>query len=260
VFLTVNSETTEQFCISDSPVEKLSSVPHAVQANSLTHEIRDQVESGHCTIQDLGSQLIGWLPKIDPGARVLDACAGLGGKTLHLADRVGPEGDVVALDPQEGKLEKLREAARRAALDGRITTEVARLENFAQTDPRPFDTVVIDAPCTALGTIRRHPEIRWRRSESDLARMTGIQETLLNAGERLVGKGGDLVYAVCSFLVEEGPKQVNSFLERHREWRKAEPVTASVAWESFMDADASLSVNPLEHNTDAFYGVRLVRT
>jgi 16S rRNA (cytosine967-C5)-methyltransferase len=160
---------------------------------------------GHFAVQEEGAQLIGWLLDVQPGERVLDACAGRGGKTAQLVEAAGPRGEVTAADLHLHRLEQ-------------ITDELARLHHRADTLRTacvdwtigagaihgPFDRVLVDAPCTGLGTLRRRPEILLRARPEDGARMGEIQRQILQNVAGLVRPGGTLVYAVCSPLAEEG--------------------------------------------------------
>ena len=160
---------------------------------------------GRFWVQDEAAQLAAEMVGALPGQRILDACAAPGGKTMYLATRVGPEGYVLATDSDARRLRQVNEAS------GRIGTEhVATAvrdwvqEPFgAREDDRPFDAVLLDAPCSGLGVIRRHPDVRLARRRSDLARYAERQLALLRALAPAVRPGGRLVYAVCTFTAEE---------------------------------------------------------
>jgi 16S rRNA (cytosine967-C5)-methyltransferase len=236
-------------------------VPGAYRAEELDGAVRAGLEDGRWYVQDLGSQLVGWFGCPEAGARVLDACAGLGGKTMHLADMVGPDGRVDALDPVETKIEMLKAAAERVDATNIIQARIGELQAFDPEDG--YDLVLVDAPCTALGVMRRHPETRWTRKEHHISRLATKQRDLLDAAAELVRPGGVLEYSVCTFTVEEGPKQVRQFLERHAEFEVAdlpqrEPCT-SVGWADYLDETGSLVLDPAAHGTDGFFAARLRR-
>lgn len=249
------------------------SVPGALWAESMSEDVRAGLGEGRWVVQDLGSQLIGLFSGAAPGVRVLDACAGLGGKTLHLAEMVGPDGQVVALDPVPSKLDLLRASAEQMGLANRIITRPGTLQDYAAGDEiatQPaFDLVLVDAPCTGLGVIRRHPETRWRRQSTDIAQLAALQAELLDAAAALVRPGGTLLYSVCTFTREEGPQQVADFLARHPAFRPAGAPTegpgARVDWRAFVspalasDAGVQLQLNPLDHDTDGFFAARMTR-
>ena len=202
-------------------------VPGAFRVEEMTDAVRQGLEDGRWHVQDLGSQLIGWFGCPGEGARALDACAGLGGKTLHLAEIVGESGRVDALDPVQTKLDMLADRSRRSGHMDVIDSHVGELESFEVGEP--YDFVLVDAPCTGLGTIRRHPETRWTRKEHHISQLARKQTALLDAAAELVAPGGILEYSVCTFTVEEGPKQVKKFLERHDDFEVAETPGASRA-------------------------------
>jgi 16S rRNA (cytosine967-C5)-methyltransferase len=169
-------------------------------------------------VQDEAAQLVGVHAAIPEGVRVLDACAAPGGKACHLAER----GPVVAADLHKSKLRKIEAEAKRLGLADRVTT----LAHDA-TKPFPeklgeFEAVLIDAPCSGLGTLRRHPELRYRRKEEDIGRLAALQREILERCHERVAPGGLLVYAVCSTDPEEGQDQVEMFLRSHPEFT-AEP-------------------------------------
>jgi 16S rRNA (cytosine967-C5)-methyltransferase len=171
---------------------------------------------GELEVQDEASQLVAELVAPPPRSFVVDACAGAGGKTLALAALLEGKGKLVALDPSEPKLEELRRRARRAgasnvqalALDLRDDAALARLQGTASR-------VLVDAPCTGLGAVRRNPEARWRLRPDDLSRLVSSQAVLTRAAARLVAPHGRLVYATCSFLPSEGEVAVEFFLSEH---------------------------------------------
>jgi 16S rRNA (cytosine967-C5)-methyltransferase len=170
-------------------------------------------------MQDEASQLVAELVAPPPRSFAIDACAGAGGKTLALAALLGGKGKLLALDTSESKLEELRRRARRAgasnvqalAVDLRDEDAVAKL---GQTASR----VLVDAPCTGLGAIRRNPEARWRLRKDDLPRLVSAQAALARSAARLVAPHGRLVYATCSFLPSEGEVAAELFLSAHADF------------------------------------------
>ena len=198
---------------------------------------------GRVTLQGEASQLVGLLLDPAPGGAALDACAAPGGKTTQIAERLGPGGVVVAVDRSAGGLVQLRGQARRLGLDG-IETIQADARALPIAPERVFDAVLVDAPCSGLGTMRRHPEIRWRRSESDLHRAAVLQETILAAAAESVAPRGLLVYAVCSPEPEEGVDVVARFLAAHSDFVRED----------------SVSTAPPEIGEDAHFATRMRKT
>ncbi len=163
-------------------------------------------EEGAFAVQEEGAQLIGLLLGAQPGERVLDACAGRGGKTAQLLEAVGDSGTVVATDLHEHRLQQIAAEAQRLQLDpARLETACVDWTVGKGAVRGEFDRVLVDAPCTGLGTLRRRPEILLRASPKDAARMGETQRRVVENAAALVRPGGILLYAVCSPLEEEGP-------------------------------------------------------
>jgi 16S rRNA (cytosine967-C5)-methyltransferase len=235
-------------------------VPGAVRAERVSETVDAAIADRRCIIQDLGSQLVARYVGIEPGMSVLDGCAGLGGKTFALADEAGADARVLAVDSIKWKVDKLARLADQASLGARIETRSGRLQELDLEGGEPFDRVLVDAPCSALGVMRRHPEIKWKRDESDIPSLVDLQASLLDAAARFVAPGGVLVFSVCTFMSEEGPKQVAGFLDEHDEFELAGPPTdEQLDWSSYIDEQGRLSLNPVDHDTDLFFAARLRR-
>jgi 16S rRNA (cytosine967-C5)-methyltransferase len=171
---------------------------------------------GHVSVQDAAAQraaplLLGAAP-LPAGARVLDACAAPGGKTAHLLELA--DLDVLALDAEAQRLERVRDTLRRLGLNARVRCADA-LDAAGWWDGQPFDAVLLDAPCSASGIVRRHPDIRWLRREADIAALAALQARLLDTLWPLLKPGGHLLYATCSIFKAEGQAQIDAFLQRH---------------------------------------------
>lgn len=155
-------------------------------------------------VQDEGAQLISMLLAGPSGScRVLDACAGLGGKSGHLVELLPPGSTVLALEPDGYRFRLLLEGMERLGHGERITPTRGNLEDFVRTAPAPFDAILVDAPCSGTGVIRRQPDIRWNRQPEDLPRYAGTQLALVRQAAALLRKDGVLVYATCSLEPEE---------------------------------------------------------
>src|SRR5665647_3350257 len=173
-------------------------------------------DQGHFQVQDeaaqLASMLVGALPA---RCRVLDGCAGLGGKTSHLAELLPPAGAIVAIEPDTRRFGFLRENLKRLGHTEQVTPVRTDLQSYAATRPLPFDAILIDAPCSGTGVIRRQPDIRWNRQPSDLALYQHTQLQLLATATFLLKPGRILVYATCSLEPEENEEVIHEFLEQH---------------------------------------------
>lgn len=171
-------------------------------------------DEGVVSVQDAGAQLAAQLIDVRDGQRVLDACAAPGGKTGHLAETADIE--LTALDDDADRAARIGENLQRLGLAARVIVADAS-EPASWWDGTPFDRVLLDAPCTASGVVRRHPDIKWLRREADIARFAQQQARLLDALWRVVAPGGKLLYATCSMFPEENVARIEAFLEHHRD-------------------------------------------
>jgi 16S rRNA (cytosine967-C5)-methyltransferase len=192
---------------------------------------------GEVSVQDLSAQraaplLLGGgatgIPPMRAGARVLDACAAPGGKTAHLLELA--DIDLLALDSDAGRLVRVQDTLTRLGLPSAgsgVTLQAADARQGASWwDGRPFDAILLDAPCTASGIVRRHPDVRWLRRPDDINALAKIQRELLDALWPLLAPGGRLLYATCSIFKAEGEQQIDAFLQRHaREQPRLDPAS-----------------------------------
>jgi 16S rRNA (cytosine967-C5)-methyltransferase len=220
-------------------------------------------QRGLWTAQDAAAQLVGHLAAPQPGQRVLDACSGVGGKSTHLAALAQGGAAITAVDLSPRKLALLAEAAARLGARG-IEPVVGDVAEFAASDRVPsggYDAVLLDAPCTGLGVVRRHPEAKWRVQPGQVRELAALQARLLDAVAPLVRPGGTLVYAVCTITPEEGPGQVAAFCGRWPQFRPAGPAApaGSFRWQVLLDDQAQLSIWPHRHEADGFFAARLRR-
>jgi 16S rRNA (cytosine967-C5)-methyltransferase len=209
---------------------------------------------GLVEVQDEGSQLIALACRADGGERILDLCAGAGGKSLALA-AAAPGAHVLATDSNRARLSKLPQRAERAGakIEARLLNPPHELEELAEWRGNA-DLVLVDAPCSGSGTWRRNPEGRWRLTPERLDRVIGLQERLLDMAAELVRPGGYLVYAVCSLLSREGAGQIERFLARHSSWISEETPIAG----GRLDGAGRL-LTPGHDQTDGFFVARLGR-
>ena len=169
--------------------------------------------AGRWTVQDTGAQLVGQIAAPGAGSRILDACAGVGGKATHLAELLDDRCAIDAADQSKTKLGLCEETARRLGLTS-ITTRVCDLTDPNAPLAAAYDLVLLDAPCSGLGVLRRHPDAKWRLEPSTVPRLAGLQAQLLDAVVKRLAPGGTLVYSVCTFTRAEGPDQVRALVER----------------------------------------------
>ncbi|CDX54743.1 Fmu (Sun) domain protein [Mesorhizobium plurifarium] len=218
------------------------------------------LKKGEVEIQDEGSQLVAMLVDARPGERVVDFCAGAGGKTLAIAAQMNNKGHVVACDVMEGRLKRGAERFRQAGLHNIQTRLLAsETDQWIKRHKGGFDRVLVDVPCSGTGTWRRNPDARWRAPEEQgLDKLVSLQARILASAARLVKPGGRLVYATCSMLSEENEEQVSAFLARHPAFR-AVPLR-EVAPQLTNSAHADyLSLTPARNDTDGFFAAVMQR-
>jgi 16S rRNA (cytosine967-C5)-methyltransferase len=177
---------------------------------------RQQFKDGLFEVQDAGSQMIAPFLNVQPGQRVIDACAGGGGKTLHLASLMQNKGRIIALDTEAWKLEELKKRARRAGA-GNIETRVIESSKTIKRLENSADRLLLDVPCSGLGVIKRNPDAKWKLSVDFIERVKELQQHILEDYSTMVKPGGLLVYSTCSLLPTENEKQVDKFLESRKE-------------------------------------------
>jgi len=218
-------------------------------------------KSGWFQVQDEAAQLVSLLLDPQPGETVLDACAGLGGKTGHIAQLMNNEGSVVALDINADKLLRLESEMQRLGISIVNTYRHNLEEKNLQPKFNRFDRLLLDAPCSGLGVMRRNPDIKWRTSRKNLAIFSSRQLTLLHHSSQLVKPSGVLVYAVCSPEPEENEDVVNEFLKKHAEFVINRQVTGLPdQMRSIQTADGWFKTFPHFNYMDGFSFIRLIRT
>lgn len=235
--------------------------PYGIRVNErLSLASLPMLKSGEVEIQDEGSQLVAMLVDARPGERVVDFCAGAGGKTLAIAAQMNNKGYVVACDVSDGRLKRSAERFRRAGLHNIETRLLSgETDKWVKRHKGGFDRVLVDAPCSGTGTWRRNPDARWRvPEEQGLDNLVSLQARILASAARLVKPGGRLVYATCSLLSEENEEQVAAFLAAHPAFRavplrEAAPRLAGVAHSDH------LSLTPARNDTDGFFAAIMQR-
>lgn len=207
--------------------------------------------------QSAASQMVAPLLGVRPGSRVLDICAGAGGKTGHLAALMQGRGSLLAVEPSPGRYQALGENLARLGIAFARTRQVDGRKLPPEEDP--FDYVLIDAPCSGLGACRRRPDLRWRRSPAELPALARLQGELMEAGGRLLAPGGALLYATCTVLPEENQEVVRGFLERHPDLDLGWELAPGDPGRRFLDSQGFWSTLPKEPELEGFFAARLVR-
>jgi 16S rRNA (cytosine967-C5)-methyltransferase len=221
------------------------------------HPLRDRPE-GLFVVQDEASQLVALLAEPRPGWRVLDACASPGGKTTALAAALDASGRLIAGDVRHRRMTLLRKTLTAAGADQVRLVQMDLLHPLPFT--RPFDLVLVDAPCSGLGTLRRDPDLRWRRNERDLPALAAAELVMLQHAAAAVAPGGRLVYATCSSEPDENEGVVDAFLATTPAFAPLDAREAAPRLpRELIDARGHLRTVPHTHGLEAFFGAVLVR-
>ncbi|OLC34543.1 MAG: 16S rRNA (cytosine(967)-C(5))-methyltransferase [Candidatus Rokubacteria bacterium 13_1_40CM_4_69_5] len=210
---------------------------------------------GACAVQDEASMLVARLLEPQPGETVADVCAAPGTKTTHLAQLMDNRGRVLAFDPQPARLALVGEAAARLGVTI-VQTLGGTVETLAPEFGAACDAVLVDAPCSNLGVLRRNPEVKWRRRPEDLLASAARQGAILAAAATMVRPGGRLVYATCSLEPEENDDVARAFLAARPDFR----LDPASAFPLPLDPDGVLRCWPDRHDTDGFTAVRFRRS
>ena len=199
-------------------ITRFSPLGLQIQASGMAIPDLPGFNDGLFQIQDEAAQLAVQLLGPHPGEKILDACAGLGTKTCHMALKMENQGDITANDTGENKAERLNNETRRLNIDIIRTTHVDMTRAGFNDFSSYFDRVLVDAPCTGLGVLARNPDSRWKRNSKDIVRMAALQKKILNGSANLVEPGGVLVYAVCSCEPEETTQVIQRFLDKRKDF------------------------------------------
>jgi 16S rRNA (cytosine967-C5)-methyltransferase len=175
-------------------------------------------KEGFFEVQDASSQMIAPLLGVEPGHRVVDACAGAGGKSLHMAAMMKNKGKIISLDIHEWKLQELKVRARRDGVDV-IETRLIDSSKVIKRMHASADRLLLDVPCSGMGVLRRNPDTKWKLNNEEIARLNQLQYEILTSYAPMTKKGGRMVYATCSILPSENEKQIQRFIgEQGNEW------------------------------------------
>jgi 16S rRNA (cytosine967-C5)-methyltransferase len=200
-------------------------------------------KNGFFEVQDASSQMIAPLLGVEPGHRVIDACAGAGGKSLHMAAMMKNKGKIISLDIHDWKLQELKVRARRDGVDV-IETRLIDSSKVIKRMHASADRLLLDVPCSGMGVLRRNPDTKWKLNNDEIARLHQLQYEILTSYAPLTKKGGRMVYATCSILPSENEKQVEKFMSEHgQDWTLLKQI----------------HLRPDKEGFDGFYGALLER-
>ncbi|MGC3975367.1 MAG: RsmB/NOP family class I SAM-dependent RNA methyltransferase [Nitrospira sp.] len=231
--------------------------------------------AGHFYVEDEAGQLVPLLLDVHQGQRVLDACAAPGGKATHIAAIMDNRGEIIAVDRVGSRLDRVMDNCRRLGVtivtpvvgdmrqligEQAGTRETETSTALSEVRSRPFDRILLDAPCSGLGVLRRHPEAKWYKSPDSIAQHRQVQLDLLAATSRLLRPGGVLVYSTCSIEPEETESVIDEFCQSHREFQRDSIAPwLPPAGLPFLTPRGDLSTMANRNNMDAFFAARLRR-
>ena len=229
-------------------------IPYFVRVKTLSRIGQMELfRKGYFTIQDESAALPTLLLDPRPGDRVLDLCAAPGGKTTHIAELMQNRGEVVALDKYDAKIKLIRGACERLGLRN-VRIQVDDALTYT-TDP--VDRILLDAPCSGLGVLAKKPDMKWKRDAADVGHLVGLQERLLESAARLLRPGGVLVYSTCTIEPDENQRLMESFCERHPEFRLED--ARIFVHGDLVSAEGYVITYPHRHGMDGSFAARLVR-
>lgn len=205
-------------------------------------------EKGWVTVQDLSAQRCALLLEPQNGEQILDLCAAPGGKTTHILE-IAPEAQLLAVDVDSQRLKRVNENLQRLGMQAEVKQGDGRMPQ-AWCENRQFDRILLDAPCSATGVIRRHPDIKWLRRDRDIAELAKLQSEILEAVWPHLKPGGTLLYATCSILPDENQMQISAFLARHSD-ATAQAISGA--------PETGLQVFPSVNGGDGFFYAKLVK-
>ena len=255
------TRTTVEKVFTEAGIEysPLPLVPFGVRLASGVGKIQNLpgFSEGWWMVQDFSAQLVSYLLSPQAGETIIDACAAPGGKTTHIAELMGDEGKIWALDRAPSRLQKVARNAQRLQLQS-IATRVGDARELPQFE-NTADRVLIDAPCSGLGTLHRRTDLRWRQTPENLVALAKLQQAILTASATWVKPHGVLVYATCTINPLENEEVIQAFLSQHPQWQIAPPPETFPA-PSFISPAGWLKLMPTQHNSDGFFMVRLRRS
>lgn len=237
--------------IGSAPVEFCASA--LILDNPVSVDLLPGFEQGLVSVQDTAAQLAAQLLDVQPGQRVLDVCAAPGGKAAHILESQPQLKELVAVDIDASRMQRVSENLQRLKLEASLL--VADAANpVAWWDGQPFERILLDAPCSALGVVRRHPDIKLLRRPEDIAPLQALQKHILDAVWPLLTSGGVLLYATCSILKRENEQQIQAFLAEHGD---AAQLPIEAGWGSGREFGRQIFTG--ESAMDGFYYARIIK-
>lgn len=218
-------------------------------------------KSGLFQVQDQAAIIISHLIALRPGDTVLDICAGLGGKSTHMAALAGGKGNILAVDINRRKLATLGHNARRLGIENILPVVADASKSLSSAFKVQFDKVILDAPCSGLGTISKHPDIKWSRDAGDIIRLSFMQKTIMNEAAPVIKKGGRLLYVTCTISKEENEDVVEDFLVRNSDMSLESLKRHVPDWcTDLIDDQGFFRTFPHVHHMDGFFAALFRKT
>jgi 16S rRNA (cytosine967-C5)-methyltransferase len=235
-------------------VEKSPIIPEAIHCLKGNLAYSKAFQEGYLTIQDESSMVVGLAIGVDENQRVLDACAAPGGKSTHIAEKLNKSGQVISLDLHDHKVKLIRENASRLELPNVIAKTLDSRYARDHFEKESFDRILLDAPCSGLGVVRRKPDIKYTKAEKDLYQLQKIQKTLLESVAHLLKKDGILIYSTCTIDSVENQSVIEEFLETHPEFIRDSYLSERMPenLRSFVK-NGEIQILPQYFNSDGFY-------
>ncbi len=253
---TTIEEVESAFKAANISIDRIPGLPQGLRIES-AGAVTDLpgYKQGWWVIQDSSAQLVTHLLDPQPGETIIDACAAPGGKTTHIAELMGDNGHIIAGDRAAKRLNKVRENA------ARLQLQSIKIEVGNSCDKSEFaniaDRVLLDVPCSGLGTLHKRPDIRWRQTSQAIGKLFKLQRELLEEAATWVKPKGILVYATCTLNILENEKVIQSFLKQHSNWSMQFPTDGIT--KSWATPEGWIKVYPHRHDMDGFFMVRLER-
>ena len=234
--------------------------PHGIVVHSkVPIERLSGYQEGLFQVHGQASQLVGYLLDPQPGEKILDVCAAPGGKTTHIAELMDDNGQVTAMDRSPKGVAKIRENAMRLELKSIRAIQADMTRQVAVRQQATYDRILVDAPCSGLGTLRSHPEIKWNRDMRDVFRLSELQRKILGQAASCLKAEGILVYSTCTLTAHENEKIVNEFLACHRGFVLEDAASYLPAQAKQLVKEKYFMALPHKHDTDGFFAARLRR-
>jgi len=256
-------KTTRDACLLELNKRGFECTPTALSPDGIHLKKRanlfglDLFQEGWFELQDEGSQIISLLVDPKPNWRVADVCAGGGGKTLHLAALMKNRGEIWAFDVVPQRLENLRQRARRCGIHN-VRVQLLQTDEIPASLLGKMDAILIDAPCSGTGVLRRNPDAKWKISAAMAQELAIKQKQIIEHYAPLLKPGGRLVYATCSLLAEENEEVVQAFLAQHPTFRLAEAATILLRYQlAHLVNEGHVHLFPHQHGTDGFFAAVL---